>query len=199
MTGACFEVAFDEKPFEDDVIDVRDLAPSLLAFGNVGHPANRARNGERADASLEVAATGEGSLAAQLAVDVAWLPDILDATAANPDRVVAADRLMSLLLKVGAWPVRAASVRSRRRFLPGKKPDAVAHRGDGTSSITMNDTTIVVADETVQLLEDIPTREAVENVTRDRVDHRKPRRPAPRSRAPARSTGTGSDPRSAPG
>ena len=39
-------------------------------------------------------------------------------------------------------------------------------REDGTTTITMNDTTIIVADETMKLLRDIPTREAVEDFGR---------------------------------
>lgn len=167
MTRARFEIVFEGEPFEDGVIDVRDLAPSLLAFGTIVQAANKTLNGDRADASLKVATTDEGSFAAQLVVDVAWIADILDAMAANPDRVVAADQLMSLLLKAGGGVgTGVVGLLTAVKFLRGKKPDAVAPRGDGTTSITMNDTTIVVADETMKLLRDVPTREAVEDLGR---------------------------------
>lgn len=71
MTRASFEIVFEGEPFEDGVIDVRDLAPSLLAFGTVVQAANKTLNGERAEASLKLAATDEGSFVAQLVVDVA--------------------------------------------------------------------------------------------------------------------------------
>ncbi len=165
MTKARFEIAFEGDPFEDGEIDVRDLAPTLLAFGNVVQTANKALNGDRADARLKVAATDQGSFVAALTMDVGWLTDMLDAMSAHPQRVVAADQLMDLLIKAGSIVGGGAmGLFAAIKALKGKRPEKVEARGDGTTEITVNQSTFVVDDRTVALLQDLPTREAVEDL-----------------------------------
>lgn len=165
MTKARFEIAFEGDPFEDGEIDVRDLAPTLLAFGNVVQTANKTLNGDRADARLKVAATDQGSFVAALTMDVGWLTDMLDAVSAHPQRVVAADQLMDLLIKAGSIVGSGAiGLFAAIKALKGKRPEKVEARGDGTTEITVNQTTFVVDDRTVALLQDLPTREAVEDL-----------------------------------
>lgn len=165
MTKARFEIAFEGDPFDDGEIDVRDLAPTLLAFGNVVQAANKALNGDRADARLKVAATDQGSFVAALTMDVGWLTDMLDAVSAHPQRVVAADQLMDLLIKTGTVVGGGAvGLFAAIKVLGGKRPEKVEPRGDGTTEITINQTTLVVDDRTVALLQDLPTREAVEDL-----------------------------------
>ncbi|MBL3554054.1 hypothetical protein [Rhodovulum sulfidophilum] len=164
MTKSRFEIAFEGDPFDDGEIDVRDLAPTLLAFGNVVQQANRALNGDRADARLKVAATEKGSFVAALTVDVAWLIDMLDSVSAHPDRVVAADQLMDLLIKAGTIIGAPVGLFATLKKLKGKRPEKVEPKGDGTTEITINQTTFIVDDQTVDLLQDLPTREAIENL-----------------------------------
>lgn len=164
MTKARFEIAFEGDPFDDGEIDVRDLAPTLLAFGNVVQAANKVLNGDRADARLKVAATDQGSFVAALTMDVGWLTDMLDAVNAHPQRVVAADQLMDLLIKAGTILGAPLGLFAAIKALKGKRPEKVETRGDGTTEITINQTTFVVDDRTVALLQDLPTREAVEDL-----------------------------------
>ena len=164
MTKARFEIAFEGDPFDDGEIDVRDLAPTLLAFGNVVQAANKVLNGDRADARLKVAATDQGSFVAALTMDVGWLTDMLDAVNAHPQRVVAADQLMDLLIKAGTILGAPLGLFAAVKALKGKRPEKVESRGDGTTEITINQTTFVVDDRTVALLQDLPTREAVEDL-----------------------------------
>ena len=165
MSKARFEIAFEGDPFNEGEIDVRDLAPTLLAFGNVVQAANKALNGDRADARLKVAATDEGSFVAALTMDVSWLTDMLDAVASDPQRVVAADQLMDLLIKAGTI-VGGGTIGlfATVKALKGKRPDKVEPKSDGTTEITINQTTFLVDDRTVNLLQDLPTREAVEGL-----------------------------------
>ncbi len=163
MTKVRFKIAFEGEPFEGGEIDVRDLAPTLLAFGNVVQAANKSLNGDRADARLKVAATEQACFEAALTMDVSWVTDMLDVVAAHPQRVVAADQLMELLLKGGAI---GGGLFAAIKFLKGKRPEKVEPQGDGSTEITVNQTTIVVSDKTVQLLQDLPTREAIEDLGR---------------------------------
>lgn len=164
MTKARFEIAFEGDPFDDGEIDVRDLAPTLLAFGNVVQAANKAINSDRADARLKVAASEQGSFVAALTMDVGWLTDMLDAVSAHPQRVVAANQLMDLLIKAGTIGGGVLGLFAAIKALKGKRPEKVESRGDGTTEITINHTSIIVDDRTVALLQDLPTREAVEDL-----------------------------------
>ena len=164
MAKTRFEIAFEGDPFEDGEIDVRDLAPALLAFGNVVQAANKVLNGDRAEARLKVAATDKGSFVAVLTMDVGFLADMLDAVNAHPQRVVAADQLMDLLIKAGTIAGAPLCLFAAIKALKGKRPDKVETLGDGTTEITINQTTFVVDDRTVALLQDLPTREAVEDL-----------------------------------
>lgn len=166
MTSSTFRIAFEGAALDDGEIDVRDLAPALLALGDVVQAANRALNGDRAQASLKMKATSKGSFEALLSIDVSILTalgDLLDVVTANPDRMTAADTLMELLLKAGG--VTAAAVTGlfgALKFLRGKRPEKVEARPDGTVVIVHNHNSIIVDPRTVALLNDAPTRQAVE-------------------------------------
>jgi len=157
-----FSVAFEGDPFENGEIDVNDLAPALLALGDVVQSANLALNGDRADARLKLRATQKGSFDALLNLDVSWVADMLDVVSAHPDRMVAAERLAELLLKGGAIVGGTTyGLFKVLTVLRGRKPDKVEETPKGTE-ITINQTIILVEPETVRLLEDRKTREAVE-------------------------------------
>ena len=166
MSKATFKVAFDGAGLSEGEIDVRDLAPALLALGDVVQAANRALNGDRADARLKMKATRQGSFEALLAVDVSILGaigDLLDAVAANPDRVTAADSLLDLLIKGGgAIGGGAAGLLAVLKWLGGKRPDRVETRPDGAAVIEHNQTTVVIDARTLILLNDESTRKAVD-------------------------------------
>lgn len=162
MSSTEFSVIFEGDPFENGEIDVNDLAPALLALGNVVQTANSVLNGDRADARLKVRATQKGSFDAVLMLDVSWIADLLDVASAHPSRMVAADKLTDLLMKggkiVGGTAIGLFAV---LRILKGKKPDQLQKTPNGTE-ITISQTTILVEPETLRLLEDRNTREAVQ-------------------------------------
>jgi hypothetical protein len=163
LSSTSFRIAFEGEPFSDGEIAVNELAPALLALGDVIQAANRALNGERAEARLKLRATNTGSFEALLSVDVSMIGairDMLDLVAESPNRVVAANNLLDLLLKGGAV---LAGLFAVVKFLKGRKPEKVDQLENGQTSITVNHTTIIVDNRTVALLEDLPTREALED------------------------------------
>lgn len=167
MGSSSFRIAFEGEPFSEGEIDVNDLAPALLALGDVVQAANRALNGDRASARLKLRATNQGSFEAVLSIDVSMIDaikDILDAVADHPHRLVAADQLLELLIKGGTvLGLPIAGLFAAIKFLRGRKPERADDRGDGTTAITVNQTTIVVDNRTVGLLQDLATREALED------------------------------------
>lgn len=158
-----FKIGFDGPSVENGEIDVADLAPALLALGELFSAANQALNKDRAEAKLRIRATEKGSFVALLSLDVSFVADLLDMVAANPDRVTAADQLLDLLIKGGgAIAGGTVGLFGALRFLRGKRPDKTEKNENGTTSITVGPTTIVVDQRTVVLLEDYRTREATE-------------------------------------
>lgn len=158
-----FKIGFDGPSVENGEIDVADLAPALLALGELFSAANKALNKDRAEAKLRIRASEKGSFVALLSLDVSFVTDLLDVFAANPDRVTAADQLLELLIK-GGTVVGGGTVGLfyALRLLRGKRPDKTEKNENGTTSITVGPTTIVVDQRTVVLLEDYRTREATE-------------------------------------
>lgn len=59
--SAGFEVSYEGDAVADHTMDVRDLAPALLALGDMFNRANGILNGERASISLHIRATKPGS------------------------------------------------------------------------------------------------------------------------------------------
>ena len=162
LSSSSFRIAFEGEPFDNGEIAVNELAPALLALGDVIQSANRALNGERANARLKLKATNAGSFEALLSIDVSMIDaikDMLDLVVDNSARLVAADQLLDLIIKGGTV---AVGLFAAVKFLKGRKPDKVDDHGNGTTSITVNKTTIVVDSRTVVLLENLPTREALE-------------------------------------
>ncbi len=162
MSSAAFSIAFEGQPFDQGEIDIKDLAPALLALGDVVQAANRALNGDRADARLKVKATKEGSFEALLALDVSWVTDMLDVVAANPDRMTAAKDLVDLVFKAGGGAGAATiGVVQALKLIRGKKPEKIEEKSSGVS-ITVNNTTIQMKPKAFQLLQDQRTRENIE-------------------------------------
>lgn len=169
MSSSQFRVAFEGEAFDDGEMDVRDLAPALLALGDVIQAANRALNGDRADASLKVRATNHGSFEALLSVDVSLLSSLgslLDLTA-DSRRAVAAETLLNLI--IGGSIVLSttagltyAGLLKVLKVIRRDRPDSMEVRPDGATIIIHNHTELVVDPRTLVLLDDIPTRAAVE-------------------------------------
>lgn len=167
MSKSSFQVAFEGDDFNAGEIDVRDLAPALLALGDVVQSANAALNGNRADAKLMVRAADKGSFVANLAVDVSFLSalgDLLDTISENPDRVAAAQDLITLL--IGSGTLASGSLYGVFKVLSmlrGKRPEKVVPNQDGTTTIINNGTALIVDSRAMEILNDLPTRKAIED------------------------------------
>jgi hypothetical protein len=77
MSRDTFTIAYDGPALRDGAMDVRDLAPALLALGQLLDAANAALNGDAAQLKLQVRATERGSF--QIVLDLAqhWSADVL--------------------------------------------------------------------------------------------------------------------------
>ena len=90
MSHADIALIYEGPAVESGVMDVRDLAPALLAFGNLVEATNRVVNGENAAAKVQVRTVGAGSFAIGLDVSVAFIQSVRDLLV-GPDATAAAN------------------------------------------------------------------------------------------------------------
>lgn len=88
-----FRLAYEGSALADNSIDVRDLAPSLLALGQLFTRANTLFNGESASVSLRVAATRPGSFDVNLLLAYPTAGFVL-----TPQMITTALQLKSLII-----------------------------------------------------------------------------------------------------
>ncbi len=103
MTKSSFMVAFEGSNIEGEM-DVADLAPFLLTMSDVLRRANEVVNDQHAEARVMVRANERGSFLVQLVLDVSIVDQflgLLDSVKDNPERVVAANQLLDLVIKGG--------------------------------------------------------------------------------------------------
>ena len=114
-------------------------------------------------------ATERGSFVALLSVDMSLIgamTDLLDAISTNPDRVVAADQLMGLILKGGSiFGGGVVGLFAVLKFLRGKRPDKIKTQEGGPTVIVHNQVEVVIDPKTLVLMKDVATREAIEKFT----------------------------------
>lgn len=169
MSEKAFKFIFNGPAFAEHQIDVADLAPALIALGNVVKRANEAINGNRAEARLMVKATAEGSFDAILSIDVSFLSavvDMIDHASGHRERIATAKELTDLLINMGT--IMGAAGGGLAGFfyvlkkLRRKRPDEIKANEDGTTTIIAGGDVMIVDNRTVILLEDSATREATE-------------------------------------
>lgn len=170
MSEKSFKFIFDGPAFAEHQIDVADLAPALLALGNIVKRANEAINNNRAEARLMIKATAEGSFDAILSIDVSFLSavvDMVDHATGHRERIATAKELTDLLINVGKITGGTVASGLAGYFFVLKKlrrnrPEEIKANKDGTTTIVAGGNTIIVDNRTIILLEDSATREATE-------------------------------------
>lgn len=159
MSHAEISLAYEGPAVESGVMDVRDLAPALLAFGNLFEAANRIVNGESASAKVQVRTVGAGSFAIGLDVAVEFLKSVRDFLA-GPESTAAANlvgvRTGTATLGVGAIALA--------RQLRGKNPTAIQRTQHGRVSVEIDGETIEVDEIVARVSTDVTVRAALERV-----------------------------------
>lgn len=157
MAEAALGVTYDGPALADGRMPVRDLAPALLALGEVFAEASVALYPDREPVALNIQATAEGSFEVQLILEVSGLWDQV-VNLLNTD---AADALANLMQLVGGSYGLFAFIRAiNRRSI--KKREAVV---PGRVKLTLEDgETIEVATEVFDLYRNVQVRKSVRQV-----------------------------------
>lgn len=178
MSEENLTLVFDGSGVEKGEIDVQDLAPALLALGDLIQSANKAINGDRAKISVRVRATAEGSFEVDLSLVQSLLEttkSLLDFSSSNKDSIAAANELADLIFKVVVAPVTVAGggLMALLKFLKGRKPAQIEEK-DGQIIVHIGDNYFITNKRTVQLAENLEVREharkAVAALAKDGID-----------------------------
>ncbi|MGE7414133.1 hypothetical protein [Methylobacterium tarhaniae] len=155
MSKADFTIKYDGEALKFHTMDVRDLAPALLAAGQLVDAANHALNGESARINVKVKATGEGSFAITLEIVQTYAQQIVGFL--KGDEATAAANLLALLGGVGG-------LFSLVRFLRGQKPERIKKDEAESVTIYFQGKTMVVPLNVLRLYQDLAVRSAVDGL-----------------------------------
>lgn len=151
-------VTFDGQAVDDGEIDVRDLAPTLLAMGELIQTANEVLNGDKSQIIVRVRATQRGSFDAVLSLTEAieHARPLLKVLAENKDGIDALTQLATLIFApigggiAGLWAYLLVA--------KGRKPDKIEEQG-GDIHYHFGDISIVSNPALNKLIQDKAVRD----------------------------------------
>lgn len=162
VSEAVFRIAYEGEAVSDGEMDVADLAPALLALGQMIKAAGRVVDGEAAEISVRVKATQQACFEVWLSVAVdgaksAW-------TFWKSDDVQAAAQLLSLL-----GFSAAGGVVGTVKWLKGRKAKRLS-AANGSVILEVDGDTIEVPEQVADLIEDPAVRAAAERAISEPLD-----------------------------
>jgi hypothetical protein len=160
MSTETFTIAYDGPALRDGAMDVRDLAPALMALGQLLDAANTRINGTDAQIKLQVRATEIGSFQIALELVQSWTSQLLQYFA-SPE-ISGATNLLTWVLGVSG--VGVPSLLFLTKKLRGKHPDKIEKLSDNTMRITIGTESFEVPIELLRLYQDMAVRIAAQKL-----------------------------------
>lgn len=157
---ARLDIVYDGPALSDGSMNVRDLAPAMLAIGGFFDAANRVTNGERAKVNVNVRATSASSF--HILFEVAQSLEATDVLKADiSDFLTTAKDLKDLLIggSVGGgiiWLIK---------LLRGRKYQ-VEKINEDLYKLTVNDETYEVSMQLLRVCQDVETRRNIQYMVR---------------------------------
>ena len=165
MSQTSFSIAYDGPDVESGAMDVRDLAPALLAVGQLFDAANAVLNGQRATVGVNVQATTQGSF--EVVLDVVQNVGSQLVSVFSGDAVTAALQLKELVIWGGSAGGIGGGVIWLVKKLRGERPQKVEKIDEDSVRIVHRGETIVVPLKLLRLYDDLSVRDALDRLIRE--------------------------------
>jgi hypothetical protein len=170
MSHAEISLVYEGQEVENGRMDVRDLAPALLSFGNLIEAANRVVNGDNSVAKIQVRTVSAGSFSIGFDVAIDFLKTVRDFLS-GPEATAAAN-LLGVLTRAGAVGVGAISL---VRQLKGHTSDHARSKSENRVEIDIEGVIIEVDEIVARVAFDSGVRAALERIVaeplgRDGID-----------------------------
>lgn len=184
MSEANLTLIFSGSAVEKGVIDVQNLAPALLAVGELVQATNYEINGDKTQIAVKVRATAQGSFEVDLCLLQSLQQNakaLFDFALQNKDGISAANDLADLLFKtVAGTSACGGGLFALIKFLKGRKPEKIEQKG-GEVHIHIGETLFVTNPQAIRLAESIPVREqakrTIATLSNEGIDKIRIRRP----------------------
>jgi hypothetical protein len=155
-------VVFDGPAIHDGSMDVRDLAPALLAIGRLCEEANRVLLGEEVKIAVNVRADfHKGSFDVGLEVIQSLYNQMLALFGSDT-----ASAAMNLLGFIGFSSGCGSGLIKLIKWLRGRRPTRVITLEDGNVKIEFDGQSMIVSSEVLKLYTDLNVRKAAQATTR---------------------------------
>lgn len=158
-------IAYDGPALASGAMDVRDLAPALLALGQLCQSTNAVLNGEAAAVNTYVRSDiRHGSFEVSIAIELAQAAQqAVQFLAENRDHIQDAKTLLEIIGLVGGG---GYSVFALVRWLRNRKPERVEELPSGIIRVQIGEDTVEVSREVWRTAQDRSVRNALQEVTR---------------------------------
>ena len=155
---AQLDMIYDGPALADGSMNVRDLAPALMAVGSFFEAANRTTNGERASISVNVRATSAGSF--HIAFEVVQSLQMSNLLGSDFSDLITTANALKALLVGGPGLLGIFTVIKRLR---GRRPQA-KKINEKLYSLTIDDETYEVPIELLRLYQDASVRQNLQEI-----------------------------------
>lgn len=155
MDKTSFIISYDGIALRDHIMDVKDLAPALLAIGQVFDEANRSINNNKIEIKLQVKALNAGSFEVFFDLVQGFSDQIK--TLFSGGGVSSILNFKELIFGTGGllWLIKE---------LKGEKPDKIEDQQNGNVRLTFKRETIIIDFKLLRLYQDIAVRESIEKI-----------------------------------
>lgn len=168
MSTATFRVVYDGPALADHTMDVRDIAPALLAIADTLEEANRVLNGDRAQVRVQVRASFKtGSFGIDLDVVQNLASAVLELFATDK-RIVGGINLLVTLGFIGGGSKGLLGVIRWLRGRSIRKVELIEERG--VARIVTDDDEIEVEQRTIEVLRSYKIRQSLERAVKLPLD-----------------------------
>lgn len=165
MSKEAFTIAYSGPALDDGAMDVRDLAPALMALGQLLDAANQNLNGDAAQIKLQVKATKQGRFEISFEFVQNWSTQVLHFFA-SPE-ASGATNLLNWVLGITGVPSLLWLI---KRF-SGKSPTAVEKLRGNKMRLTLESESVEVPLELLRLYQDVAVRIAAQKLIEEPLKH----------------------------